>query len=108
MNLGGIKVSSAELERALNQLPCFAETAAIAIAPDHGGPEELVLFAVAASIPKPDDAVTQCNQKLKRDVNPLFRVSQLRWVDVLPRTASNKVMRRVLRDQVIQDRDKDA
>jgi acetyl-CoA synthetase len=35
---------------------------------------------------------------LARDLNPLFRVSDVVIVKSLPRTASNKVLRRQLRD----------
>lgn len=38
---------------------------------------------------------------IKLYLNPLFRVSRVVCVDKLPRTASNKVMRRVLRDQLV-------
>ena len=33
------------------------------------------------------------------NLNPLFRVHAVCVIDALPRTASNKVMRRVLRDE---------
>ena len=36
---------------------------------------------------------------IKRDLNPLFKIHDVVLVDALPRTASNKVMRRTLRDQ---------
>ena len=39
-------VSSAEIERALNEMPDVVETAAIAAPPPGGGPSLLVIFAV--------------------------------------------------------------
>jgi acetyl-CoA synthetase len=36
---------------------------------------------------------------IKRDLNPLFKIHDLILVEALPRTASNKVMRRELRTQ---------
>ena len=45
---------------------------------------------------------------LKARLNPLFRVAEVRVLESLPRTASNKVMRRVLRDSLDSDRDGDA
>ena len=36
---------------------------------------------------------------IKRDLNPLFKIHDVVLIDTLPRTASNKVMRRVLRDR---------
>jgi len=36
---------------------------------------------------------------MARDLNPLFKVHEVVVVDALPRTASNKLMRRRLRDE---------
>jgi acetyl-CoA synthetase len=38
---------------------------------------------------------------IKQELNPLFKIHDLVLVDALPRTASNKVMRRALRDQYL-------
>jgi len=101
MNLGGIKVSSAEIERAVMSLPEISDAAAIALNPAGGGPSLLVLCVVlrggVASAPELLKKSTQ--DVISRSLNPLFRVHEVRVVEALPRTASNKVMRRVLRDQ---------
>ena len=99
MNLGGIKISSAELERVLNQIDGVRETAAVAMCDDHG-PDRLVVFAVLDSYNPVDDLQGKMNIALKSELNPLFKVSQVELVDSLPRTASNKVMRRKLREKL--------
>ncbi len=101
MNLGGIKISSAELERVLNQIDGICETAAVAISERHG-PDRLVVFAVLEKPLDPDALRSEMNQRLKRDLNPLFKVDQVQLVESLPRTASNKVMRRELRATLLQ------
>jgi acetyl-CoA synthetase len=100
MNLGGIKISSAEIERVLKCLPQVLETAAIAVSPG-GGPSQLVIYAVCSNQEKlPKDALLDAMQQaIRRDLNPLFKIHDLVLVAGLPRTASNKVMRRVLRQQ---------
>jgi acetyl-CoA synthetase len=103
MNLGGIKVSSAELERVMNDVEGVHETAAIALT-HCGGPEELFVFAVCRKVIPPADLVRLFNQKLREELNPLFKVSEVRVVESLPRTASNKVMRRTLRDQLLENK----
>jgi acetyl-CoA synthetase len=98
MNLGGIKTSSAEIERACSSVEAVLETAAIAVSPPDGGPSELVIYAVIAKEETvPDDLGARFSHAIRRDLNPLFKVSDVRLVDALPRTASGKVMRRVLR-----------
>lgn len=102
MNLGGIKVSSAEIERSLVGIPGVRETAAIAVAP-QGGPSQLVVFAVVELTAAVNIAMlTQSMQRaIKQELNPLFKIHEVRLIDALPRTASNKVMHRVLRDQYL-------
>lgn len=99
MNLAGVKVSSAEIERVLNRLDGVHETAAVAVPPQGGGPGELVIFVVREGDCALDAAQlrSQFQQAIKHGLNPLFRVDRVRIVDALPRTASNKVMRRELR-----------
>jgi acetyl-CoA synthetase len=100
MNLGGIKVSSAEIERVLNQLEAIDETAAIAVS-EGAGPNQLVIYAclVPECQQAPADILEVCRTAIKQQLNPLFKVHDLVRVDRLPRTASNKVMRRELRGQ---------
>lgn len=101
MNLGGIKISSVELEAVLNQADGILESAAVAFQ-EESGPSGLCVFAVADPEMSINEEATldQMNELLKKQLNPLFRVSQLRLVEKLPRTASNKIMRRLLRDQI--------
>jgi acetyl-CoA synthetase len=100
MNLGGIKVSAAAIERVLNRTEGVAETAAVAVPPPGGGPERLVVFAVFEA-GADRDLTAEFKAAIREDLNPLFRVSEVRIVPALPRTASNKVMRRVLRDGLL-------
>lgn len=100
MNLGGIKVSSAEIERVLLTVPGIKESAAVAVSPG-GGPSLLIIYAVQnpASGVENTDLDSAMRQAVKTQLNPLFKIHDVVWVDALPRTASNKVMHRVLRDQ---------
>ena len=105
MNLSGIKVSSAEIERILNNVKGVRETAAIAVSPPQGGPCKLVIYLVAAPNIEPDKATLMASLQtaLKEHLNPLFKISDLAIAEALPRTASNKVMRRVLRDRYLSE-----
>jgi acetyl-CoA synthetase len=77
------------------------ETAAIAVS--HGGPCKLVIYAVVAKDSNHDvsDSValkSAMQKSIKSNLNPLFGISDVVVTESLPRTASNKVMRRLLRD----------
>ncbi|KAK4546485.1 hypothetical protein RGQ29_032885 [Quercus rubra] len=100
MNLGGIKVSSVEIERICNAADnSVLETAAIGVPPSGGGPEQLVIAVVFKDSENTTTDLNQLrisfNSTVQKKLNPLFRVSQVVPLSSLPRTASNKVMRRV-------------
>ncbi|RLA61852.1 MAG: AMP-dependent synthetase [Epsilonproteobacteria bacterium] len=95
MNLGGIKTSSTDIERVINKVEGVVETAAIAVSPKDGGPSQLIVYAVVNI--ESDDYLSRMQKAIKENLNPLFKISNLVFSEILPRTASNKVMRRVLR-----------
>jgi acetyl-CoA synthetase len=99
MNLGGIKVSSLELERAMDRHPDVYQSAAVAVIPPEGGADHLVAFVVPKPGTRPDRIALQKGLQdiVRKELNPLYRISAVVLVDGLPRTASNKIMRRELR-----------
>lgn len=104
MNLGGIKVSSLELERVLDRHPGVYECAAVAVRPEGEGADRLVVFAVIRAGTDPAGLKRDLQTRVSADLNPLFRIHDVVAVDSLPRTASNKLMRRALRSGYGTDR----
>ncbi|KAK8962077.1 putative acyl-activating enzyme 18, peroxisomal [Platanthera guangdongensis] len=106
MNLGGIKTSAVEIERVCNRADeSVMETAAISFRSRASGPEQLVLFAVLEPGVAKDEASlkTKFQRAIQLELNPLFKICFVKVVPEFPRTASNKLMRRVLRDELIKD-----
>ncbi len=102
MNLSGIKVSAAAIEEVLNAVDEIQETAAVAVSPKGGGASQLVIYVVlrASKAEPPKQEIHKALQTaLSQRLNPLFRIHDVVIVDALLRTASNKVMRRLLRQQ---------
>ncbi|KAA8541138.1 hypothetical protein F0562_025116 [Nyssa sinensis] len=100
------KVSSVEIERICNAVNnSVLETAAIGVPPPGGGPESLVIAVVfkESNDPVPDlnKLRVSFNLALQKKLNPLFKVSHIMPLSSLPRTATNKVMRRVLRSAAV-------
>ncbi|KAK6145080.1 hypothetical protein DH2020_021900 [Rehmannia glutinosa] len=103
MNLGGIKTSSVEIERVCNRADeSVLETAAVSVAPPNGGPEQLTIFVVLKKgfSMKSDMLKMKFSRAIQTNLNPLFKVSFVKMVPEFPRTASNKLLRRELRDQL--------
>lgn len=98
MNLGGIKVSSVQIESVLNSLSFIKECAAIAVSPKNGGPSALVVYFVAQNTIERKEALKKVQNCIKTKLNPLFKVIDLVKIDNLPRTASKKVKRKELRN----------
>lgn len=97
MNLGGIKTSAAEIERILSGIDGISEVAAVAVPLEKLGPNSLVIFAVNHQTLEKTAIKTVMQHKINQCLNPLFKIYDVVFVSELPRTASNKIMRRVLR-----------
>lgn len=103
MNLGGIKISSAEIERVLADFPNILESAAIAITPYTQGPSQLIIFAATTHLDLDKIKLKADMQHIiNKNLNPLFKIQDVVLVPELPKTASNKIMRRILRNQYMK------
>lgn len=103
MNLSGIKVSAAEIERALKHVEGITETAAIS-APKLGqGPNQLIIFAVANTQLDLVNLKQEMQKNINQLLNPLFKIADIILINELPKTASNKIMRRVLRQRYVAE-----
>lgn len=103
MNLGGIKTSSIEIERVCDRSDeSVMETAAVSVAPINGGPELLFIFVVLKKgfDRTPGELKMKFSKAIQSNLNPLFKITSVKIVSEFPRTASNKLLRRVLREQI--------
>ncbi len=99
MNLGGIKVSSLQIEELVNSHIAILESAAVAVSPEDGGPSLLVLYIVPNGIVDKELIMYELQKLIKQKLNPLFKIHDVVVKEKLPRTASGKIMRRVLRKE---------
>jgi acetyl-CoA synthetase len=99
MKLGGIKTSAAEIERLLAGLPHIIELAAIAISPRDRGPSQLIIFTATSAELDKTMVMKEMQKRINQHLNPLFKIHEVVFTKELPKTASNKIMRRLLRKQ---------
>ncbi|KAJ0606034.1 putative acetate--CoA ligase [Helianthus annuus] len=98
-----MQTSSIEIERVCEQADVsIMETAAVSCQPATGGPELLAIFVVLKEgfNTEQDKLKMIFSKAIQRNLNPLFKVSFVKIVPEFPRTASNKLLRRLLRDQL--------
>lgn len=105
MNLGGIKVSAVEIEKVVYDSEEILECAAVSSRNKNNNTDKLILYIVPVQ-KKIEFYKNKVNLKLLQDVmqnkiknklNPLFKIDKVVVLDSIPRTASNKIIRRLLK-----------
>ena len=92
----GFQVAPAELEATLVAMDGIIDAAVIGIPDDDAG--EVPIAFVVAGKDAPTDA--DIHAHFKETLSTYKQLHQIRWVDEVPKSASGKILRRLLRDQV--------
>jgi len=99
IKVAGHRVSTGELEAAINLHPRISESAVIGI-PDEIKGEVPVAFAVPSEVLSEGDAENfkkDLIEKIKKEIGPIALPKKVYLVKDLPKTRSGKIMRRILR-----------
>ena len=104
VNVAGHRIGTVEVETALLTHPAVAE-AGVTGRPDEVRGEVLSAFVVLKSGYEPSEALEQeLRQAVRRTLGPVAVIGEISFVNMLPKTRSGKIMRRVLK-AVILDKD---
>jgi fatty-acyl-CoA synthase len=98
INTGGVLVASREVEDALYTHPAVAEVAVIAT-PDERWIEAICAVVVTKEDVAEEDLAAHARTKLAGYKVP----KKIVFADELPRNASGKLLKRVLRDEIVED-----
>ena len=93
----GFQVAPAEVEAALVTSPDITDAAVIGVADDEAG-EVPMAFVVPA--PGADVTLASVQAHLEGRLAHFKQVRRLQVVEAIPKSASGKILRRMLRDQV--------
>jgi acetyl-CoA synthetase len=97
LNIAGKRIGPAEIESVAVALDEVVMAAAIGV-PDQVKGESIALFLVPAPGVSPDEELTsRVGEMCTASLGKAFRPSSIHWVDDLPRTRSQKIMRRVVK-----------
>jgi len=97
LNIAGKRIGPAEVESVAVALDEVVMAAAIGVPDDVKG-EAIALFLVPAPGVTPDEALTsRVSQACDAALGKAFRPKSIQWVGDLPRTRSQKIMRRVVK-----------
>ncbi len=96
---GGENVYSAEVEQALARHPAVKQCAVIGL-PDAKWGERVtaVIVAMPGAVTTSDEVIAHCRSLIAAYKAP----KEVRFVESLPMTATGKVLKRAVRDQIIK------
>tara|TARA_R110002126_G_scaffold66038_9_gene167981 strand:+ start:19259 stop:21211 length:1953 start_codon:yes stop_codon:yes gene_type:complete len=98
INVSGHRLSTMEVESALVSHDKVVEAAVVGRPDDLTG-EAIVAFVTPAGGLTPDDALAaELSAHVATEIGKLARPAEIKFSDVLPKTRSGKIMRRLLRD----------
>ena len=102
LRVSGIWISPAEIEDVLAGIRSISETAAV-LGESEIGLAEIVLYIVPAPGADGSAAVAAARERLSRALPPYKRPRRFEIAHDLPRTATGKVQRNKLREQLRRD-----
>lgn len=96
IKVAGHRVSTGELEAAINLHPEISESAVVGI-PDEIKGEVPVAFVSYKGERNPEDLKKEIIDQIKKEIGPIALPKKVYLVEDLPKTRSGKIMRRILR-----------
>ena len=97
LNVAGHRLGTAELESAMVSHPAVAEAAVVG-RPDEIKGQGIVAFVVLRSGHDPSDQLKeQIRKHVSTTIGPIAKPDEIRFAEMLPKTRSGKIMRRLLK-----------
>ena len=97
VNVSGHRIGTAEVESALVSHSLVAEAAVVAIPHDIKGQALYAYVTLLQGVEKTDDLMKELMNHVRTEIGPISRPDVIQFADVLPKTRSGKIMRRILR-----------
>ena len=97
LNVAGHRLGTAEVESALVSHPAVAEAAVVG-RPDEIKGQGIVAFVVLRAGHEPsDDLKEKLRKQVSASIGPIAKPDEIRFAEMLPKTRSGKIMRRLLK-----------
>ena len=97
VNVSGHRIGTAEVESALVSHPSVAESAVVGRPHDIKGQALYAYVTVRQGVEKNDALIKELMDHVRKEIGPISRPDVIQFADVLPKTRSGKIMRRILR-----------
>jgi len=97
VNVSGHRIGTAEVESALVSHELVAEAAVVGMPHDIKGQALYAYVTLRQGVEKTDELVKELMDHVRKEIGPISRPDVIQFADVLPKTRSGKIMRRILR-----------
>ena len=97
LNVSGHRLGTAEIESALVSHPKIAEAAVVGIPHAIKGQAIYAYITLNAGEEPTPELYTEVRQWVRKEIGPIATPDVLHWAEMLPKTRSGKIMRRILR-----------
>jgi acetyl-CoA synthetase len=97
INVSGHRIGTAEVESALVSHPSVAEAAVIGYPHEVKGQGIYAFVTLKARVQKGEERRKELLAHVRKVIGPIATPDKLQFADVLPKTRSGKIMRRILR-----------
>jgi acetyl-CoA synthetase len=97
VNVSGHRIGTAEVESALVSHIAVAEAAVVGRPHDIKGQALYAYVTVRKGVEKSDALIKELMNHVRQEIGPISRPDVIQFSDVLPKTRSGKIMRRILR-----------
>ncbi|MEM2878647.1 MAG: acetate--CoA ligase [Candidatus Hadarchaeales archaeon] len=103
MKVAGHRLSTAELEDALNRHPAVVESAVVPMPHEIKGEVPVAYVILEPGYQPSEDLVKELMKHVDTSMGPIARPQRIVFADELPKTRSGKIMRRILKALVTND-----
>jgi acetyl-CoA synthetase len=98
LNVSGHRLGTAEIESAIVKHPHVAESAVVG-KPDPIKGQGIVAFVtLKQNTPQTDELKIHISKFVEKEIGAIARPDEIHFTDMLPKTRSGKIMRRLLRE----------
>jgi len=98
LNVAGHRLGTAEIESAVVAHPATAEAAIVGMPHDIRGMGVCAFIILKSGETATDSLKAELNRHVRAEIGPIANLDAIYMVDVLPKTRSGKIMRRILRN----------
>jgi acetyl-CoA synthetase len=101
IKVSGYRLGTAEIESALVSHPAVSEAAAIGLPHELKGHAIHVYVTLRTGFAPSHELATELSNHVAREIGPIARPEKIEFAEVLPKTRSGKIMRRVLKARAL-------